>query len=144
MSPLICPFCVDLICVACVVVFVVVVVVACVQSPKKSVGLPPFDDLPPVGGGGPVQQHELQELGIAKKVPEVTVKCAPLIFGDQEIPDHQESSEEGGKDEIFDSYCLLQLSSDCAPHQDVEEDHQRREENEDTLSNTQKSSWMEN
>ena len=97
MSSLTFPFSVDLICVAAllislvivVVVVVVAVVIPCVQSPKKGVGLPPVDDLPPVGRRVPVQEQELEELGIAKKVPEVTVEGAPLVFGDQQIPDHQ-------------------------------------------------------
>ena len=129
------------------VVSVVVVVVSCVQFPvafaEKDVGLPPVENLPPVGGCILVQQQELEELGIAKKVPEVTVKHAPPVFGDKQIPDHQQSSEEGGKDKIFDPYYLLQVCCDCTPHQDVDDDHQRREKYEDALSNTHKSSWME-
>ena len=129
------------------VVALAVSVVSCVQFPvafaEKGVGLPPVENLPPVGGCILVQQQELEQLGVAKKVPEVRVKHAPPVFGDQQIPDHQQSSEEGGKDKIFDSYYLLQVRSDCTPRQDIDDDHQRREKYEDTLGNTHKSSWME-
>ena len=81
----------------------------------KGVGLPPVEDLPPVGGCILVQQQDLQELGIAKEVPEVTVEHAPLVFGDKEIPDRQESNEGGGEDKIFDPNCLFQLRSNFAP-----------------------------
>ena len=73
------------------VVVVVVVVFSNVQFPEKGVGLPPVENLRPVVGGIPVEQQELEELGVAQEVPEVAVKQAPLVFRNQQKPDHQYS-----------------------------------------------------
>ena len=77
--------------VSLVVVVVVVVVFSNVQFPEKGVGLPPVENLAPVVDGIPVEQQELEELGVAQEVPEVAVKQAPLVFRDQQKPDHQYS-----------------------------------------------------
>ena len=77
--------------VSLVVVVVVVVVFSKVQFPEKGVGLPPVENLRPVVGGIPVEQQELEELGVAQEVPEVAVKQAPLVFRNQQKPDHQYS-----------------------------------------------------
>ena len=107
--------CLDAFAVAFVVAVVVALVASCSQFPvafaERGVGLPPVEDLSPVGCRILVQNEKLKELDVAKEVPKVAIEHAPLVFWDQEEPDHQEGGEKGGEDEIFDSDDLLQVRS---------------------------------
>ena len=121
----------------------VVVVVIYIWSPvalaKKAIVLKLCENLSPVARGILVQEEKLQEFGVGYQMPEVAVECHPLIFGDEQIPCHQEGDEEGGEEEIFDPDDSLEIGSNCASNQGVNDDDQRTDHYEETLSHSKNS-----
>ena len=134
-------------CLDAFVVVVVAVVASCSQFPvafaERGVGLPPVEDLSPVGCRILVQNEKLKELDVAKEVPKVAIEHAPLVFWDQEEPDHQEGGEKGGEDEVFDSDDLLQVRPNPTAGKYVSDNNQRREKYEEKLSHSHQTSWWE-
>ena len=66
-------------------------------------------------------------------MPEVAVECAPLIFGDEQIPCHQEGDGEGGEEKIFDPDNPLEVGSNSTSSQGENDDKQRTDHYEETL-----------
>ena len=128
-----------------VIVVFVTVVVTHMWSPvalaQKGIVLQLCENPTPVCCGVLVQEKKLKEFGIAEQMPEVTIKCPPLAFGDEQVPCDKEGDDKGGKEEVFDPDDPLEVGSNSAAGQDVDDDNQRAENHEEHFGHSNNGPW---